>query len=155
MNYFAILSLEPSFDLAPAALESAYFAAQRQYHPDRSAGKSAEEKLRAAQKSSDVNEAYNTLKQPLTRAQHLLALAGVTVLDEANSTKPDKALLMEIMELQEAIAEGKNPDIHVLIVKCEQDLSEAFAQHDLERAKISTLRLSYLQKLAAHSRAST
>lgn len=151
MNHFTLLSLPASFNIDVEQLEAAYFAAQRQYHPDRFVGKTPEEKLAAAQKSSDVNEAYNTLKTPLKRAKHLLALSGITILDEANSTKPDTALLMEIMELQEAISEGQKPDIQGLIVKCEQELSEAFAHHDIEGAKTSTIRLSYLQKLATHS----
>ena len=146
-DYFTLLSLPQTFDLNPAALEAAYFAAQRQYHPDRFAGKSAEEKLKAAQKSSDVNEAYNTLKHPLKRAKHLLSIHGITVLDEANSAKPDQSLLIEIMELQEAIAEGNKPDITALITACEKDLSAAFKNNIFEAAKISTIRLSYLYKM--------
>ncbi len=147
MNYFTLLSLPPTFSLDLSALEAAYFTAQRQYHPDRFAGKSAEEKLRAAQISSDVNEAYNTLKHPLSRAKHLLSIEGITVLDEANSAKPNQALLMEIMELQEAIAEGQKPDIKALIVACENSLAAAFENKHFEAAKTSTIRLSYLYKM--------
>ncbi len=147
MNYFTLLSLPQNFNLDPAALEAAYFSAQRRYHPDRLAGKSTEEKLAAAQTSADVNEAYNTLKHPLSRAKHLLALQGITVLDDANSAKPDTALLAEIMELQEAIADKQNPDIAALIDACERALSEAFAKNDYDQAKSSTIRLSYLYKL--------
>src|SRR5690242_1322327 len=126
MNYFVLLSLPQSFDLDLAALEAAYFAAQRQYHPDRFVSKSPEERAKAASLSADVNEAYKTLKHPLSRAKHLLALSGITVLDEANSAKPDQALLAEIMELQEAIADGQKPNIRALIAECEKNLSSAF-----------------------------
>lgn len=147
-NYFELLSLSQSFDIDLTALESAYFTAQRQYHPDRFVGKSAEERAKAAAQSANLNEAYNTLKHPLKRAKHLLALQGITVLDEANSTKPNQQLLLEIMELQEVIADGQKPDITGLIRTCEKDLSDAFQNNDLEAAKNSTIRLSYLYKLS-------
>ena len=146
-NHFTLLALPRTFDLDAQQLESAYFIAQRHYHPDRFVNKSPAEKLEAAQKSADVNEAYNTLKSPMKRAAHLLALSGITVLDAANSAKPDMALLTEIMELQEAIEDGNSPDIAGLIRTCENELAEAFKRNDNHRAKNSTIRLSYLYKL--------
>lgn len=151
MNYFHFLGLNQTFELDPAALESAYFAAQRSYHPDRFVNKPSEERIEAAQRSADANEAYHALKHPLTRAKHMLALSGTIVLDEANTAKPDQALLIEIMELQEAIAEGQKPDIPSLISTCEKNLSHAFQNNDLDAAKNSTIRLSYLYKLLSHS----
>lgn len=147
MNYFDLLGIPVSFDVDLQQLESAYFAAQRQYHPDRFVTKTAEERARAAATSANINDAYHTLKHPLKRATHLLALEGVTILDEANTTKPDKALLMEIMELQEAIAEGEKPDISALIAETVGTLEEAFRKRDFGTAKTSTIRLSYLTKM--------
>jgi molecular chaperone HscB len=141
-DWFAILTLPQTYTLDAGTLESAYFAAQRQYHPDRFVNKSAEEKLAAAQKSADINEAYNTLKHPLKRAQHLLALAGINALEGA-----DNATLMEMMELQEAIAEGEKPDITALIERCEASLAKAFENGDLSAAKKLTIRLGYLYKM--------
>jgi len=147
MNYFTLLSLTQTFDIDLSALEVAYFAAQRQYHPDRFIGKPAEERAKAAGISANVNDAYHTLKDPLKRAVHLLMLQGITVLDEANTAKPDKALLMEIMELQEAIAEGQRPDIAALVEETLSTLRISFGNNDLGAAKTSTIRLSYLKKL--------
>lgn len=149
LSYFELLSLPQSFEIDLTQLESAYFSAQRQYHPDRFVAKPADERAKAAAISANLNDAYHTLKHPLTRAVHLLALQGITVLDEANTAKPDMALLEEIMELQEAIAEGHTPDIAARIAECEQELSDAFAKSDRNRAKNSTIRLSYLTKLSA------
>jgi len=147
INYFELLQIPQSFNIDLSALESAYFSAQRQYHPDRFVAKPAEERARAAGISANINDAYNALKHPLKRATHLLALQGITVLDEANSAKPDKALLIEIMKLQEAIAEGQAPDIAGLRAAAEKDLSGAFGNNNIEAAKNSTIRLSYLYKL--------
>lgn len=148
MNYFELMKIPVSFDVDLQQLESAYFAAQRQYHPDRFISKSPEERAKAAQISANLNDAFNTLKHPLKRAKHLLALEGITVLDEANSAKPNQALLVEIMELQEAISEGQKPDIAALIHQCEKNLSAAFEQRNFDAAKHSTIRLSYLTKLS-------
>ncbi len=142
MNYFSLFNLPSDFTLDSAALEAAYFAAQRQYHPDRFVNKSSSEKRSAEQKSADINEAYNALKNPLKRAQHLLALAGINTPEGA-----DNALLMEMMELREAIAEGKNPDIISLQKSCENNLAEAFEKNNLVLAKSLTERLSYLYKM--------
>lgn len=144
-DYFTLLTLPQNFSLDLTSLESAYFNAQRQYHPDRFVTKSASEKLAAAQKSADINEAYNTLKHPLKRAQHLLSLHGINALEGA-----DKATLMEMMELQEAIAGGETPDIAALIGSCEKNLANAFEKNDLIGAKTLTIRLSYLYKMLSH-----
>lgn len=148
-NYFSLLNLPPSFAIDLNALEAAYIAAQRQAHPDKTG-------LQGAQLSIQINDAYRTLKDPLKRATYLLELKDVTVLDEANTTKPDMVILNEIMELQEARMEADTPekmaDFQVkqqgLIEECLQHLTEAFTQNDLDAAKTSTIRLSYLYKLS-------
>lgn len=145
LNYFDLIKIPVAYQIDANSLEAAYFAAQRQYHPDRFVNKSASEKLAAAQKSADINEAYHTLKHPLKRAQHLLSLHGINALEGADNTT-----LIEMMELQEAIAEGKNPDISALINACDNSLAEAFAKNDLVTAKNSTIRLSYLYKMLSH-----
>ena len=151
-NHFQLLQLPIAFNLDIHTLESAYFAAQRQWHPDRFVGKSAAERQAALHHSMDINHAYDTLKNPLKRAQHLLQLHGMIVLDEANTVKPDNALLMEIMELQDQLSEGRTPEFNAEIQKritvCEDSLAKAFNQIDYEAAKQYTMRLSYLYKLA-------
>ncbi len=101
MTYFTLSSISPAFDLDLQALEAAYFTAQRQYHPDRFAGKPAAERQQAMQRSADINQAYETLKNPLKRAQYLLHLQGITVGTEQDSVKPSQELLMETMEWRE------------------------------------------------------
>jgi molecular chaperone HscB len=145
INYFELMSIPISFDIDPKQLETAYFDAQRRYHPDRLASKSGTERHEAAALSAGINEAYSTLKDPLLRARHLLASQGVNATEGA-----DAATLAEMMELQETISEGKNPDIAALIAECKQSLQGAFAAGDWTRAKHSTIRLGYLYKLPHH-----
>lgn len=148
-SYFDLLNLSPSFTLDESALESAYIAAQRKYHPDKAG-------LEGVQKSVEVNAAYQTLKHPLKRAKYLLEMQGITVLDEANSAKPDMATLNEVMDLQEAKAEADTPEaqdafkhmLEQLTSNCLAKLTNAFEKNDFNAAKTSTIRLSYLYKLA-------
>ncbi len=54
-------------------------------HPDRFATRSAAEKRVAMQWSSQANEAYRILKDPMSRARYLCELAGVDLQVETNT----------------------------------------------------------------------
>ncbi|KAK0563920.1 molecular chaperone [Tilletia horrida] len=78
-------------------------------HPDRMAGRSEKEQQIAAQQSAVVNRAYETLLNPLLRAQYLLERSGVPPADEADSLE-DAQLLMEVMELREQLDEASSEE---------------------------------------------
>jgi len=145
MNYFSFLDLNLSFNIDLALLESAYFAAQRQFHPDRFAGKPDSERLAAAGKSADINKAYQTLNDPLKRAQYLLSLSGVTVGTDHDSVKPTHELLMEVMELRET------PPAAETLAKMRQKsikrIGQFFVQNNWPAMAHETLRLGYLVKI--------
>lgn len=152
-NLFDILGLTPAFSLNEKTLTDAYFAAQRSTHPDRFVGKPEAERTAAILRSQMVNDAYETLKNPLTRAEHLLNLNGYAALDD--DATPPPALLMEMMELREQIAEaGKSgatlaqsvAEIKSRAAATTKALEEAFAQSDFARAAQETMRLQYLGK---------
>ncbi len=144
MNCFSILGLDASFLIDLNQLESAYFAAQRQFHPDRFIGKSEAERLKAAQASADANKAYRILKDPLTRAQHLLALQGVIVGMDHDSVKPSQALLMEVMELREIPPDAKTLD--KLREASITRIALYFGGKDWPAMAEETLRFGYLMK---------
>ena len=102
-NLFEILGLAPAFRLEEKALERAYFTQQRLWHPDRFVGKPEAARIEAVTRSQQLNDAYETLKHPLRRAEHLLELQGIFVLTEDAKASP--AILMEMMELREAVAD--------------------------------------------------
>ena len=56
--------------------------------------------------ATQANEAYQTLKNPLSRARYLLHLHGVDIQEESN-TAMSAEFLMEQMEWREAIMEAK------------------------------------------------
>ncbi len=145
-SYFEIFSISPAFDLDISVLEVAYFKAQRQYHPDRFVGKPPAEKMAALQKSIDINQAYEILKNSLKRAQHLLRLQGVVVGTDADTIKPNQELLMEIMELRENGI--KNIEIEKLIENSQKLVAEYYKTSKFLEMAQETLRLGYLMKIS-------
>jgi molecular chaperone HscB len=102
---FDRLGLPRRFVLDAGELERAYLAHSRAVHPDfHLAGASAE--LDASlELSAAVNEAYNTLRDPFTRAEHLLALEGGPSASEHKQLPP--AFLAEMLEAREEIEQAR------------------------------------------------
>ena len=65
MNFYAVLGIPQNSD--DAAIRSAYRFLVRRYHPDRGAGSSTE-------KFRQINEAYETLINPVSRRSYDLSL---------------------------------------------------------------------------------
>src|SRR5262250_3214311 len=105
MDHFARLGLPAALDLEPASLDRAYFALQRQWHPDRFVAKPAAERAKASAEAAALNDAYRTLKDPLARAIYLAALKGVELPGDGK-TIDDPELLMEAMEAREELHEA-------------------------------------------------
>lgn len=101
---FALLGLPAAYDVDLAALERAFFERSKAVHPDRVAGAPAAERVVALSRSRALNDAYQLIKKPVSRAEYLLARAGVTIGD---NERLEPAFLMEILELREELAEAR------------------------------------------------
>lgn len=108
-DFFALFGLAPGFAVEGAQLDHAYREIQSQVHPDRFAHLPEAEQRLSMQWSTRVNEAYRTLKHPLSRAQYLLQLKGVDTLHDSNRAM-STSFLMEQMEWREAAAEAKDAE---------------------------------------------
>jgi molecular chaperone HscB len=116
-DHFRVFGIERRFPLDVADLERRYKDMTKILHPDRFAR--ADERARRAslKRSIQLNEAWRTLKDPVRRAEYLLSLSGVVVGGEDGSSKRvdgekvrlpvAPALLMEVMELREGLAEAR------------------------------------------------
>ncbi len=78
---------------------------QARVHPDRFASEGAAAQRLAMQWAVRVNEAYQRLKDPLSRAAYLCELRGVAVDAERNTAMP-AAFLMQQMQWREALADA-------------------------------------------------
>jgi molecular chaperone HscB len=84
-NHYALFGLPERFRCDTGALDRAYRALQSEVHPDRHAAADDAQRRLALQASARVNEAYRTLKDPVARAEYLLALHGV---DSGSAREP-------------------------------------------------------------------
>ncbi len=97
-NFFKLFAIEEKFAIDLTELESKYLQFQNKYHPDKSSDKSLKKIL-------DFNEGYQVLNDDFLRASHLLQLKEIDILNDEKAIKPDKLMLMEILELQEHVAQ--------------------------------------------------
>jgi molecular chaperone HscB len=101
---FALLGLDPAFEVDLDELERRYFERSKQLHPDRVASASAAERVAVLSRARALNDAYQLLKKPVAGAEYLLARAGVAIGD---NERLDPTFLMEILELREELAESR------------------------------------------------
>ncbi len=106
MNYFELLGLPATFAVDVAALAANYRRLQTESHPDRFVTGSDAEQRFAIERATEINEAYQTLVDPVRRAMYLLWLKDINGMDEKNTSMPHD-FLMEQIEWREAIADAK------------------------------------------------
>jgi molecular chaperone HscB len=155
-NFFELFGLAPAFALDVARLEAAYRDIQSKVHPDRFARAGDAERRASMQMTTQVNEAYRTLKSPVKRAQYLLALKGVDVAFETDTAMP-KDFLMQQMELREQLEEAKSAAALDSIKKSladekgeiEKQIGEQLdAKEDVTAARALVRKLMFFDRLA-------
>jgi len=158
-NHFELFGLPERFRFDPAVLERAYRALQSEVHPDRFATAQDAERRVALQSSARVNEAYQALKDPVTRAQYLLSLRGIDAFAETDTQLP-LAFLEHQLERREAASDAFQTrdvaaiDAALTAVRTESAELEAHLAALLDSAAWDAARmcvreLKFLAKLAA------
>ncbi|QFY88920.1 Fe-S protein assembly co-chaperone HscB [Magnetovirga frankeli] len=161
-NYFELFGLPQVYRLDQQALAERYRELQRVTHPDRHAAADDRQRRLAVQAAAQVNAAYETLKDPMLRARYLLALLGVEMAEQGESTQ-DGAFLMEQMEMREELEAAKAAaDPYAvtadLASRIEQQTNSLIARmamyfetastEQLEQAREIVRKMQFLQKLA-------
>jgi molecular chaperone HscB len=157
-NHFQIFDLPISFDIETETLAQRYRDLQRAVHPDRYANAPDRERRLAMQKATQVNEAFQTLKNPLARGLYLLQLQGIDA-NNANNATMDNEFLMEQMELREELAEIKQKSqpleaLNTFLSRLEiqqqdltQKLSQQFSEQHYQAAGDSVRKFQFFTKL--------
>jgi molecular chaperone HscB len=156
-NYFQLFDLEPAFAVDLNQLADRYRQLQQVCHPDRVAGKSAQDVRVAVQKAALVNQAYDTLKSPVARAQYLLELQGVDVSGDNYVTRDGLFLIhqMEMREALEEIPEQANPfsaledlaeDAHDFFDDLQRQFDEHYRQQNFVQARESVAKMQFFAK---------
>lgn len=104
-DHFHRLGLPRRFVLDAGELERAYLAHSRAVHPDFHLAGSSADLDASLELSAAVNEAYNTLRDPFPRAEHLLALEGGPTASEHKQVPP--AFLAEVLEAREEVEQAR------------------------------------------------
>ncbi len=108
-NFFEIFDVPVGYQIDLDQVQQRYRDLQKAVHPDKFVNASDHEKRISMQQTSWLNEAFNTLKQPVERAIYLLKLKQVD-LNMENETTMDMAFLMEQMEMREALSNVRTKD---------------------------------------------
>lgn len=103
---FEVLGVPLLYALDEHELERRHRDLSRALHPDRYAGRPSSERREALSRAISVNEAFRQLRDPVSRAEALLAQLGRPV-SETNQPKPPLALLMKVMEQREALSAAR------------------------------------------------
>ena len=160
LDHFARFGLQPALDLDIGDLEARYFDMQRRFHPDRFATRSARERALSLQHASNFNEAYEILKEPLSRAEYLLELRGADNQSACETTIDNQEILIEALERREALDSAETlQEVDRILSATESDmaaclkaLTDAFGGEEMDAAGRLTMRLKYLDKLQAEAR---
>ena len=105
-DYFAFFGLPRKLNIDVVDLERRFRSLSRQFHPDFFYNATPSERLASLERSSYLNDAYRTLRQPISRVEYLLQLEGLAARgpEEASKQVPP-ALLEEVFALNEELDE--------------------------------------------------
>ncbi|MDR1936834.1 MAG: Fe-S protein assembly co-chaperone HscB [Candidatus Accumulibacter sp.] len=157
-DHFTLFGLAPFFRVDLPALDKRFRELLARVHPDRFTQAGASERRASLQWATRINEAYQTLKIPLSRARYLLDRAGRGV-DQDNNTVMPPEFLMEQMEWREAVAEARAAreaaELEQLHYRVKQRMNKGYDQlaellddrRDYAAAAERVRRLMFLEKL--------
>lgn len=108
-DYFSFLGLPRKLNLDAELVEQQFRALSRQFHPDYFYNSTPAERRASLERSSYLNDAYRTLKQPSSRIAYLLDVEGVLKPSDHDAAKKvPGALLEEVFALNEELDEVRD-----------------------------------------------
>ena len=138
-DYFAFLGVPRNLNLDAADLEQRFRTLSRQFHPDYFYNATPAERRASLERSSYLNDAYRTLRNPVARVEYLLGLEGFSARGAENGEGPKvpAKLLEEVFALNEELDEVR-------------EMRAAGAAPEVWRAKLERARTPIEAKQAAH-----
>ena len=158
-NFFTLLNLPEAFVVDLKKLDQHYQAVQKEIHPDRFASLNDEAKMESVKKTAQLNDAYQTLKSSIRRAEYLLHLYGFDINDEKYTAVPQDFLLQQMEWREELETHTKNKEAleklaSVVAIKKKQkiDLLPTYfdKKNNLPEAIKITRELNFIEKIEQH-----
>lgn len=160
MNPFSLFDLPVCFELDQAVLSARYLALQKSLHPDNFAHGSPQEQRLAMQKSAEINDALQILKDPISRADCIIAIHSRESQNIEEQTNRDIVFLMQQMawrEQLEHIENTREPDeltafaqqIEHIRNDILSEMSTALSAQNWQQARAINDKLRFIKKLTA------
>jgi molecular chaperone HscB len=103
-DYFAFFGLPQKLVIDLANLEQRFHSLSWKLHPDHFVRATEDERQLSLDRSSQLNDAYRTLLDPVARVEYLLGLSGMRKEGQKKQQAPPE-LLEEVFELNESLDE--------------------------------------------------
>ncbi|HLW80562.1 MAG TPA: Fe-S protein assembly co-chaperone HscB [Candidatus Acidoferrales bacterium] len=138
-DYFAFFSMPQNLQIDAAALEQRFHQLSWKLHPDNFVRASEFERNLALERSSELNDAYRTLRDPIARVEYLLLRAGVRKEGTTKQQAPPE-LLEEVFELNESLDElreaksegGDLTELREKLTAAQQNFQQKLAEVDAQ-----------------------
>ncbi len=144
VDYFSVFGLPRKLSIDLSLLEQKFLRLSWRLHPDNFVNASEQEQELSLRKSSELNDAYRALRDPLARVEYLLEIEGERKEGQTKQQAPPE-LLEEVFELNEALdelREAKESGGGLIELKGRLESAEGNFQQKLEEVD------SQLQSLA-------
>jgi molecular chaperone HscB len=146
-DYFSFLGLPRKLNVDAADLEQRFRALSRQFHPDYFYNATPAERRASLERSSYLNDAYRTLRQPISRIEYLLKLEGLGASGPAEASKQvPPGLLEEVFALNEELDEIRElraggapaPEWQARLERARQPIETKRIQHEAQLQELAT-----------------
>jgi molecular chaperone HscB len=142
-DYFAFFGLPEKLALNAAQLESEFHKLSWKLHPDNFVRAGEFERDLSLDRSSELNDAYRTLREPISRIEYLLLRRGLRKEGTTKQQAPPE-LLEEVFELNESLdelreARAEGGDLVALrepLVAAQKSFQQKLEEVDAELAQI-------------------
>lgn len=104
IDYFALFEMPRQLWIEMSGLEQKFLQLSWKLHPDNFVNASEQERELSLKRSSELNDAYRTLRDPIARVEYLLAIEGERKEGEKKQQAPPE-LLEEVFDLNESLDE--------------------------------------------------
>jgi molecular chaperone HscB len=138
-DYFAMFELPRKLWVEMGALEQKFLQLSWKLHPDNFVNASPEEREVSLKRSSELNDAYRTLRDPVVRVEYLLEIEGARKEGQTKQQAPPE-LLEEVFELNESLdelreaqaSEGDTTSLKQRLRVAEKNFEEKLSEVDAE-----------------------
>jgi molecular chaperone HscB len=133
IDYFSLFEMPRKLWIEMSSLEQKFLQLSWKLHPDNFVNATEQERELSLKRSSELNDAYRTLRDPIARVEYLLGIEGARKEGEQRQQAPPE-LLEEVFELNESLdelREGKASGADLAALKSRLETAEKSFQEKL------------------------